>query len=500
LGPDAPSLTAPGLWGNIPYEYAPLSFYERNPRFFGPVDSFFGALVPREVLSFESTAPRQTESAVFLDAGLPFTRDYNPDLATFKLGPLYGDILRIGAEAVWSDFSGDNFGDSGDDDGWLSIITLDARALLQISENLFISISGRVFYLPGDNEAGFYFGDGGNFSYLRLEYETYIKDWTFRAYDHFRVSHPLSEILDEVEVNEIETAGRYRFGRIDTDTASSIFEDDDLYFVNTAGLQASTHLNKDWLFDTGFEHIDVWRTFDFDRITSYDRLTALLQYTGEDLNFTPYFYYSLTALDDFQNWRHTAWAGLRGRLTQNLRLDSRVGYLNQDNADSVDTESFLWQIGLIHELGPYTNHSLYGGTTVQDTEFGNEYLASFVRYSIRQQLGSRIHSSVFAQWFDFEDLEQNFPERSGWLTGASLNISLSDTTWISLRASYDIFDERGDGGVRPDRDRWLYRASISHRLFPQLIGRLSYQYEDFGREGAGGFTEHMIRIGLFRYF
>ena len=92
-GPDASSLTASGLWApdREPYD----NFYERNSGFFDPLDSTLGLLAPNELVLLEGDYPRNDRLYGYGDLGFPLTRNFNPDLATFRLGPVFLDILSI---------------------------------------------------------------------------------------------------------------------------------------------------------------------------------------------------------------------------------------------------------------------------------------------------------------------------------------------------------------------------------------------------------------------
>jgi len=47
--------------------------------------------------------------------------------------------------------------------------------------------------------------------------------------------------------------------------------------------------------------------------------------------------------------------------------------------------------------------------------------------------------------------------------------------------------------------RWVSRVALSQQLSMRLTGSLIYQYEENSNR-QGGFTEHMIQLGLRRYF
>lgn len=487
-GPDAGSLTASGLWHQDPEPTD--SFYERHEKFFGPLDSLLGWLAPREVLMMEGDEPRRNRLYGYADPGFPLTRDFNPDLASAKLGPLYLDLISLSGTLLYSDYDGANPPD--DDDGWLSSIDLYFRGGAQITENLFVSLSGAVYYLPFDSEVGFYFANGRP-SFFRIAYEGSLGDWNYVLFDEFEVHHRLSEIFDEIEHDEIDKAGRYRFGRVDIYNGGDYFDEDAVYFLNRLGAAANGPLSEDWDAAVSFEHYDFWDTLDFEHLRNWDRFKARIDYTGFDWPVVPYFEYQLTALDDWDILHHQLWLGARARITENLRAEAKVGYFVATGGNQ-DHQSPLAELGLVHELGMSTAHSLYAGVTKRIWDDSENLLASYIRYTITHRFGSRLHAKAFAQYADLDNLDGDTLDRDGWTLGTTLTAYLSEYTRADAGVHYNAYDYK-DSSIS-ELNRLIVRASLSQRILPYLYGRILYQYEDYAPENAEGFDEHLYMLTL----
>ncbi len=494
-GPDAWSLTASGMW----HQDEPVdSFYDRYDGFFEPLDSTLGLFAPRELALFESAdEPSNGNFSAYSDLGFPLTRNFNPDLATFKAGPLYLDLISISGTVLYSDYEGD--GRASESDGWLSAVQLNLRGLVQITENLYLTGSGQVYYLPGSGEVGFYFGDGAG-SFLRLAYETYYKGWEITIFDEFRAIHRLSDIFDSVEHNEIEIAGRYRFGRFDEAYNNDPFSTDSIFLINRAGIAVNKDLN-DWSrFSAGYTHFDHWQTFEFDEHRQWDQIYARLDYAGQDWRIAPFLEYRMTAVDGYENLFHAIYLGARAAISENVRAQGRVGYFHTDRTDGADADRFLGDLSIEQQLTESTRHSLSGGITHNIWYDADNWLSTYGRYAIDQRLGSRLTLNAYAQYSDSENLDVIGRDREGWMTGAALTAAICDYTSLRFDVAYDDWTSAKGGPAEVDYNRWIYRASVNQRLMPYLYARLLYQYEDFSRADSFGFDEHLYMLTITHIF
>jgi hypothetical protein len=106
--------------------------------------------------------------------------------------------------------------------------------------------------------------------------------------------------------------------------------------------------------------------------------------------------------------------------------------------------------------------------------------------------------SIFAQVSDRENAivgRVNTPdasERAGG--GATLTYQPLDFTSISASILHDT-------SLKPKGayDRWVSRVSVTQQLSLRLTAFLTYQYEENNGNNRP-FTEHVIQLGLRRYF
>jgi hypothetical protein len=387
-------------------------------------------------------------------------------------------------------------GPAAEDDGWLSIISLDFRGVGRLTQNLYLTMAGSLYVLPTEGKVGFFFGDGRT-TFARLAYEGYIGDWEYVLFDELRVLHRLSDILDEVENNEIAEAGRYRFGRFDDGRSSDYFDSDAFYYINRVGASFNGPLGRDLEASVSFEHFDYWKTLDFDHLRNWDRLRTHVEYSGMEWWVTPYAEYTLTAIDDWDTLHHNFWLGARARLSENLRVNGKVGYL-LTNSDNRDIDQPIAEVGVYHELSEDTSHSLYAGVRNHIWEDAEDLVASYVRYSIEHSFGSRLHARAYTQYNDLNGEGGTSHDREGWTSGANFTAFLSDYTRSHVGIHYDTWDHSGE--IQGDRDRLIIRAPLDQRLLPYLQGRLLYQYEDYDAPRDAGFNEHLYMFTLRHLF
>jgi hypothetical protein len=494
MGPDTGSLTASGIWHQD--EEPGDNFYERYDKFFSPLDNTLGLFAPRELALLEySDEPSSDNLSGFVDAGFPLTRAYNPDLAMVKAGPLHLDLLTLSGTVLYSDYDGEQ--QPAEDDGWLSVVQLGFRGVMQLTDNLYLSATGQVYYLPETGDVGFFFGGGQN-SFIRLAYETVYRDWEITVYDEFRVYHRLADILDEVEHDEIDRAGRYRFGRFSDHRKTDYFDSDSIYSLNRIGITAFKELNAWWRVGLGFDHTDFWDTLDFEDHRSSDRFSARIDYNGQDWRFAPFLEYSLTGVDEFDTRFHTVYLGASGLISENLRARGKVGYLHAEGG-AVDVDRFVGDASVTHYLGASTSHSLSGGITQSILDEGDNWLATYGRYTITQELGARTRLSLFTQYSDQENLDVAGNDRAGWSYGARFGMSPWEYTKFDFTISRDEWESKTFNDTY-NLSRNVFRASMAQQLAPYLHARLMYQFEDYDSSAAGDFDEHLYMLTITHIF
>lgn len=559
LGPDTKSLTKTGLWE---YPQPEMNFYERHDEFFGPLENFLTVFVPGEGVYVGRSKSRSESDyvdvdpelvgGVYLDFGLPFTRRYNPDRAHLKLGPSYFDLLSITAAMLYSDLDAAPATRAlYPDDGWIGALELTARGLIRFTDNVYLSAVGTVYYLDS-GRVGFYFGNGNDANTrLRVNFgiNKEVGDWEFLIFDQFRTHYYLYDLYDDVEDGEIVQSGRYRFGRDNPRTAQATdyYNDDQLYFVNDAGAVAYWDDETEWRLRVAGWRRDTWRTNDFIHTQGSYYGSLFLTYDRQDWRFAPFFEYWTRYDDDPESWRHVFWLGVQGPLSQNTNLLARVGYVHTDgvqrsltplpafstfngvsalsgaglfadpflnlgeipvtsifspvNSSSLadtNVDRWLWEIGVSHELGPNTEHSLFGGAVAAEDAIGDTYVANYVRYTIFHSFTERLRASFWGQYADFQNLDapRGF-DGNGVGIAALVSYALGDFGNISLRTLYDDINY----DLFPDLTRGIYSATLTHRLMSRLWASVSYQYSDYNFVTPSlDFDEHLYVLRLTRYF
>ena len=480
-----PDLSTTGIWK---YDNPTENFYQRNSQIFDPIDSALGFFSPRESITLESDDSSQFNLS--FDPGLPFTRQFNPDLAHLKAGPFYFDLLSVSAKALYSDYQSQTR-PLANGDGLLSILEVTGRGYARLTDDLNLSLAGTVYYLPGDNKWGVDLG-GRNRSYARLNWSKKIDDWDLHAYDEFKVLHRSNDLLDPMEVDEIETAGRYRFGRIDNSRTHGYFDSNGLIYSNIIALQAMRPLGSHWSFWAKLDHTDFWHTSQFIHQHSRDRAQFKLLHEGDNISFPPFITYDVRSRDDFESLQHQVWLGVKGRFTENLRGTSRIGYYwNHGDFARRHRESLLYEGGLNHEITSSTRHSLYGGLIYDDDIFGDDGLYKYARYTIAHSFNTRLMARAFVGIQNRED-DQDLDR---WTTGIHLTAHPTEYIQLSLLARY----ESNSRDSMPDWDRWVYRTGLKYRIMSRLHWEVNYQYEDMNRQ-MGDFTEHFFYTGITKSF
>lgn len=480
-----PDLSTTGIWK---YDDPTENFYERHSNFFKPIDSALGFFSPRESITIESEDSSRLNFA--LDPGLPFTRNFNPDLAHLKAGPLHFDLLTVSSKALYSDYQSDTR-ELAHEDGLLSILELTGRAYARLTDDLHLSFAGTLYYLPGDDKWGVDLGGRGR-SYARLNWSRKIGVWDIHLYDEFKVLHRSNDILDPMEVDEIEFAGRYRLGRIDNSRVNGYFDSSGLIYSNVIAIQAMRPLGSHWSLWSKLDHTDFWQTSRFDDHYTRDRAQFKLSHEGDDLPFPPFLTYDVRTRDEFESLQHQAWLGTKGRISENLRGTSRIGYYWDHGKTGIrHPESLLYEGGLNHEINSSTRHSLYAGLIYDDDIYGDDGLYNYARYTLARSFSTRLTTRAFIglqNRQDDKDLDR-------WNTGLHLTASLTDYINLTLLARY----EKSTHSSMPAWDRWVYRTGLRYRIMSRLHLGLNYQYEDMNRQNRS-FTEHLFHAEITKSF
>jgi len=497
---EGPDLRAQIATDIFPYEDPQPNFYQRNPGIFKPLDQSLGWLTPRDAFTFEADSYDNTSVTVDARLGI-LTRQFSPELAMIRAGPLYFDLLWVGAGITWSDFAGNRDFDKiiGDrnGDGATAFIDLGIRGLIRFTDTLYLSVVGNLMYMPYENEFAIRFGSGRDAGLTtRLNYSETVAGWDILLYSEF-IGRPGLNWYGQGDMGETDRAGRYFYGFQTSGAANEFYNEDFAFFRNKVGLNANRLVfDNQWRLYIAVDHTDYWRTFNFEDHTKREHAGISLGYEGTVIPFAPRISYDVYSYDGYDSLWHRAYLDLTGRLTENLNWISRVGYaLTSGSRDELD--KFLWQIGLDHTITKNTMHWIRLGEGIFDNEVTAESMTSrFVSWGLDQRLGSRLFFRTFVQFGDSETIIPTMEVRERFGAGMTIRYQPLDFTQISATVLYENIDQAAPS---TDRDRWLYRTDISQQLGVRLTGHLFYQYEDYASD-PGAFQEHVLGMTIRRYY
>ena len=356
---EGPDLSAQIATDIFPYEDAQPNFYQRNPGIFKPIDQSLGWMTPRDGLTFEADSYDNT--SVTMDARLGIlTRQFSPELAMIKAGPLYFDLLWVGAGITWSDFAGNRDFDkiigNRNGDGATAFIDLGIRGLIRFTDTLYLSVIGNLMYLPYENEFAIRFGSGRDAGLTtRLNYSETVAGWDVLLYSEF-LGRPGLNWYGQGEMGESDRAGRYFYGFQTSGAANEFYNENYAFFSNRIGLSANRLVfDNQWRLNIAVDHTDYWRTFNFEDHTKREHAGISLGYEGTVIPFAPRISYDIYSYDGYDSLWHRAYLDLTGRLTENITWISRVGY-SFATGSRRELDQFLWQIGLDHTITKNTMH------------------------------------------------------------------------------------------------------------------------------------------------
>ena len=498
-GPDQRRQTATDLF---PYEDSSPNFYQRNQGVFKPLDHVLGVGTRFDAVTYEFDG--QDNTSLTFDANTGFlTRNFAPELAMVKAGPLYLDVLWLGTGIVWSDYNGPQNqitanGQKDSGDGATGYVEVGLRGLLRFTDTIYLSVVGNIIYLPWENELALQFGSGTDVGFLtRFNYSETFGAWDVLIYNEFQ-GRPGVNWFGQATRDGLDTAGRYNFGFQNSGRTNQFYDRSFVFFTNRVGINATRLVfDNQWRFGTEYSHMDAWQTYRFQNHNKRDQLGLWLGYEGSIIPFAPRLSYDLTSYDGFQSLWHQFYLQVTGRLTENLVWTGGVGTAFTTGTTARTATPLLWEVRLDHTLTRNTAHYLMAGERIYDSEFNSQgLLTRFIGYGIDQRLGRRVQATAFVQYADSEQSLTTGENNERMIAGLTLRYNPLDFTSIIATVLYERSDPSRPAG---DSDRWLYRLEASQQLGLRLTGSLFYQYEDF-ETTPGAFTEHALGLSLRRYF
>lgn len=486
----------------FPYASPGSNFYQRHPEVFGPADRVLGFFTPFDTLTFENDRLRNFSASIDGSTGL-LTRAYSPELAMFKAGPLSIDILWLGTGVIWSDLNGPQQFREGEEPGFTGFVEMGLRVAARLTDTIHFTVGANIMYLPFVDRWAFQSLTGmGPAASASLLYADVWGDWDVSFFNIFS-AFPGLNVLGQLSEPGFDRAGRYAFGIGGQRRANDFYNEEGVFFTNRLGASANRLVfNNEWRLNLFAEHVDFWRTFDFDDHGVRDSAGVSLGYEGSVIPFAPLFYYRVFEPDGVGRGQEIYYqqlgASFTGRLTENINWDGNVGYLFVGGQDAISSQdSILWNMGFTHTVTQNFTHWLRFGQGFFANDFINEYLVSrYVSYGLNYRIDRRSTLGAFVQYADSELSLLDNEEQQSWVAGATLGVQLLDFT--SFNAAV-IYNQIRPNNSFPETERWIYRASLSQQLGLRLTGTLFYQYEDFITEPTG-FNEHLVGMSLRRYF
>jgi len=494
MGPDLQMQSATGLF---PYKDQEGNVYQRNPNLFRNMDHLLSFLTPNDAWTVESNEVRHAALTVDANSSI-LTRTFSPDLAMVKAGPLYFDLLWVGAGVIWSDYNGpQNFG-PGQGDGVTSYVGAGFRGLVRVTDTIYLSAAGSLYYLPQVNRLAFGLGYGNQNSFaVDLFFSDVWGNWDVNFSNNF-AGRPGLNFYSNTGQGAQERAGRYWFG-LQQNRANQFNQNSSAYFNNNIAFSASRLvLGGAWRFWSTARHVDFWRSFDFTNHSQREQLSLVLGYEGSILPFAPRFTYNAYTMNHFHSIYHQIGMSLNGRITENVNWSGYLGYLfGSGSANKQNT--FLWKIGLTHNINSKSIQNISVGECLFVNDYSNDALtARYVNYSINHNFSRQLRAGFFAQISD----RQNYistsngtnPTTAGAGGGATLTYQPLDFTSITAAIMHSE-------SLQPSNlyDQWVSRLGITQQLSMRMTGTLLYQYQE-NNASQNHFTEHMIMLGLRRYF
>jgi hypothetical protein len=403
--------------------------------------------------------------------GLPFRASNRRTRVLGKAGPFAVDLYSLSAVGIYTELSGQR-AEKLPDDGLLLGLRAQAGLMLQITDEAYFRVHATFFYLPQEGKGGFFFGNGSP-SVAAFRYETQVGDWSLLLEDRFMVIQPLAELLDEIEVDEISVVGRRRFGRVQQSEFRN-FSEEDVHFVNMVRGLASKWLTPNLKLELNAGHWDMWRSMDFDHIRQVDRLGAALYYDSPDIWFFPWASYDYYSLDQGRTTTGIASVGATLPFSRTLLGHVKAGWIHREfDSDGNSVDRPQWDVGLVHNITTRWSHSMYAGQDYVVTDFGDDMIIKYWRYSMR--FGQRPGKwSIVGMVQQHERVADELGEWDNLTLGARFQAYFSPRTRLNLAGTWTT---RNTDTYTTDIS--VLRASLSHDLSRAITADLTFQYSDF---------------------
>jgi hypothetical protein len=501
----------------------PAGAYQTPPAVGLPYSKLFkntGAPYTNPIQPIVATPSVHTES---IDAygtfGLPpviatfplIQRGFEPQDADLKLGPVFFKLQGLSAAALWSDNI--NLTETDRESDVIGIVTLTGSVYAQLTEGLRLAVSGSLVWLPFENEFGvagfglyspFLFGfDSQPIVRSEITWQTMIGGWNVVFADDFQIG--IARFSTNVRDTAVlysgggfdgyDQAGRYVFrapqnNYYDNDRDYDYdYNEDFVYYSNIISAQVDRLIVGKTRLRVQASHENLWYNQGNRGLPSLrDQVNVSLVSERENMRFRPFLIYQALKTDLQDSFQQSVRGGVDGPITNQMQFHGEVGWYFGD-----DEDAFLWLVSLRHQLGPYTEQSIFYGRTVNSFY---DQLNEAWGYNIRQIIGPKLIADAFVLHNNVEDLlDDGFSYRE-WRTGVRLSIIAGPKTNFILTGTYSLVDS--DEG---QSHTWTGLASVSHYFTETFLGRLVYQYQQNDSDiFDDSYYENLIYVSLTKYF
>ena len=500
-----------GVFGE-PDDVAPYSPLFRNTNITATSVSIHPAVTP----DIHADPFEMQSDFGFRTSGLkvPFVeRGFEPENATFKLGPVFVKIRRAEGGVLVSDNI--NLTETDRKPGVIAIMQLDMGIILQLGEGFRLAVAGALVYLPLQGKfgpAGYGLNSGLGFNTgpvlsSQMTYDTVIGGWDVQFFDEISLSavqfsngiNSSLTAFDGASFPWSDRAGVYVFGapyssssrqsslnyRYNTNT-------DQQYVRNTVGFQTTRVLPSDVRLTVRAVQENFWYNQNGRGMPSSRELATVSAVSlRENLRFKPFVDYSVQRWDPGNRVSQWVRAGVTGPITDQLDFFGSTGYALNSNG----SQNVLWFLRLIHIAGPNTRESASFGRTVNTFD---QEMYTHLHYSLNQVIGPSVTGQLFAMGEKVEDLTGGNNAFNNLLAGLRFTYYVSPRTQIRASGTYQY-------EYYPYFTQYLHvwtgQVELYYRFSDLWTGHLLYQYQNRSTDiPNNGYYENMVMLTLSRYF
>lgn len=435
--------------------------------------------------------------------------------AEIRVGRLYYDVTSLSTSWLYSDNV--DLTESNRRSGVIGIFTLKGVAMIQLMENLRISVKAGLVFLPlrgkfglagfvNDSASGrLFFGDS-ELLRAQVSYDLQLARWNLVFYDQVRATQALFAERFNVAAgepfDEQDRAGRYVFRSTiggggnnlrvnESDQRNSLAF---IYANNQLGASANRLIPTDTRIEFGAYRMNYWYLGATDGLLPYNRDVGYASLTSErdNLRFKPFASYQIYRSNE-QEWDQEMRGGFQGPVTENLKFNGSVGYFI---GGKTDKRRMLAHASLRHQLGPLTSQSIVYRRDVTAPE---QDLEESYSYHLRQILGPYLNADAFFTYATFEDLNNNNTGTTEWRGGLLLNSDFSAKTVFRVGGVYARVEYNNP--LLGEWDRWSAIAQLRHHFSESWEAVLTYQYQNRASTVVGdSYYENLVMLTVTKYF